>query len=542
MLQAGATLFLERRQSAISNLTIDMHNEVIFLKGKLIDHLLWRSDLLESAVTGKKFAGQTDYTKCGFGKWYYEYKKSPEYRALDDDRKRILDSMEQPHTSMHVSAVKINRAGSVREATAIYDNETKPAASSLLAVFNRYIDSLDVLMETNEERMHRYGKVMSYVNIISVIVVILVSLVVSIVIIRIVMRSFSLFRNGFDQVSSGDLTTRIDDSTGDEFGALAAVFNSFVGRIRGIVTEILDMSSQIAASSEELSTASLSFSENSQNQAASAEEVTATIEEISAGMDGVANGARQQSVKLENLIRIRDELSHNVLQMRERVHNALKVSETISSNARAGEGSLADMDASMKKISASSGEVTNIVKIINDISEQINLLSLNAAIEAARAGESGRGFAVVADEISKLADQTATSIKDIDRLIRANEGEIRNGQVNVSTTVAVISDIINGVSEIGEMMRSINEGMRQQVDINTKANDEMAAVQQRSDEIKSASEEQKIAIEEIVKSISNINHVTQATASGAEEMTANAEELAGMADRLKSRVDYFKVD
>jgi methyl-accepting chemotaxis protein len=199
------------------------------------------------------------------------------------------------------------------------------------------------------------------------------------------------------------------------------------------------------------------------------------------------------------------------------------------------------MDASIQKIRSSSDEVSNIVKMINDISDQINLLSLNAAIEAARAGDSGRGFAVVADEISKLADQTATSIKDIDRLIKVNEGEILTGLSNVNSTVEIISDIIQGVNEISTMIRSNNALMDEQVDINNIANSEMQGIKNRSNEIKHSTEEQKIASVEIIKSISNISQTAQITATGAEEITANSEEISGVADKLKTRVDYFTV-
>jgi len=197
------------------------------------------------------------------------------------------------------------------------------------------------------------------------------------------------------------------------------------------------------------------------------------------------------------------------------------------------------MHESMGKIGASSREMTGIIKIINDISDQINLLSLNAAIEAARAGDAGRGFAVVADEISKLADQTAASIKEIDSLISVNEREIERGMTNVNETVGVIGTIIDGVSSIAGVMDSIYESTEKQLGINENVNREAGAVKGRSDEIANATGEQKIAITEIVKSISSINELTQAIASGSEEMSGNSEEMAGMAETLKSKVGYF---
>ena len=127
------------------------------------------------------------------------------------------------------------------------------------------------------------------------------------------------------------------------------------------------------------------------------------------------------------------------------IRETAEVSTQISLKAREGEQSMTGMNSAMTRIIQSSEEMTGIVKIINDISERINLLSLNAAIEAARAGDAGRGFAVVADEISKLADQTASSIKSIDTLIRTNESEIGKGNQNVGAAVEKINYIISDI-------------------------------------------------------------------------------------------------
>ncbi len=541
IINAAALNMLERKSDSLSQETLDLHNETIILKSRLIDHLKWNIDLLESISGGKTFNGELDPAKCTFGKWYYQFKTTAEYNGMDKKKREIFDEIEKYHSSLHASAIAIGSERSTLRKLALYNNETRPDMEKLQKLFNAYMAEIDVSMEGHEAEMLRFQAISKIISIVLIAVIVAAALVFGVMILRGIMQSLRNFQAGFSRITDGDLTAEVEKLYDDEFGSLAERFNFFSSKIRGIMTEILDMASQLATSSEELSSAAVNFSDNAQNQASASEEVTATIEEISAGMDGVAAGAVQQSEKLNSLIIIRNELSQKVQMMQERVGNAMKLTDDIAAQAKEGESSLTDMNRSIQNIGASSGEVSNIVQIITDISEKINLLSLNAAIEAARAGDSGRGFAVVADEISKLADQTASSIKDIDRLIKINEGEIGSGLSSVEKTVKVISGIIHGVGEISSMMALIDEAMTAQVEVNRKANEEMQEIKRRSDEIKHSSEEQKIATEEIVRSISDITNLTQTTASGAEEMTANTEEIAGMAERLKATVDFFTV-
>jgi methyl-accepting chemotaxis protein len=199
------------------------------------------------------------------------------------------------------------------------------------------------------------------------------------------------------------------------------------------------------------------------------------------------------------------------------------------------------MNSSIMKIEQSSSEMTNIVSMINDISEQINLLSLNAAIESARAGEAGRGFAVVSEEISKLADQTAKSISEIDSLIRMNSQEILNGTRIVENSIQKLQKIMEEVETINNMMVDITNNMINQLGMSDMVNREADRVKDLSDEIKTSTEEQKLSTNEIVRSISSINELTQKTASGAEEFAGSTEEMSSLAENLRARVSIFKV-
>lgn len=306
-----------------------------------------------------------------------------------------------------------------------------------------------------------------------------------------------------------------------------------------LLESVREISKEMSEASVAMETMSSSFSVNAQNQAAVAEEITATVEEISAGVERVADSAQGQVERINALGDGLGDLSGSISAINLGVEEATALASAVTREARAGESGMREMTASMNRIGATAREMTAIVEIINDISDRINLLSLNASIEAARAGDAGRGFAVVADEISKLADQTSSSVKDIDRLIKATESEIESGVTNVGSAVNANAGIIKRIAYIDEKINAIQSGMMAQVETNSRVNSDSNMVKARSEEIFNAANEQRIAAGEIVKSISVINELTQANAAGSEEMAGSAKQVALLAEKLREKVENY---
>ena len=260
----------------------------------------------------------------------------------------------------------------------------------------------------------------------------------------------------------------------------------------GIINSTSDVIRQIGASSKLVSDGSSKMSDNSTTlsqaateQAATVEELNASIVEISSNISANADSAGKAKVLADDCMKIVNE----------------------------GNVKMTDMLHAMEEINETSSQIANIIKTIEDISFQTNILSLNASIEAARAGEAGKGFAVVAGEVGQLAGKTAEAAKNTTALIKTSLTAVENGTVMANETAKMLSKIVSETDDTAKVI----------------------------DKIAAASQEQADSVKQILVGMDQISTSVQMTSGSSAECAASAEELSGQAKVLLDLVQRFKI-
>ncbi|UKA06657.1 methyl-accepting chemotaxis protein [Photobacterium damselae subsp. damselae] len=311
----------------------------------------------------------------------------------------------------------------------------------------------------------------------------------------------------------GDLRHRLDIQGNDEIAQLSQGFNGFISKIHNSVKEVAETGNALRHASQSVAEQAQTTLDNSQNQRDRTIQVVTAINEMGATVNEIAGNAAQ-AADATHLAETEAQSGQQVVgQARETIsqlsHDVAQVSEVIESLAH------------------NTQAIGSILDVIRGISEQTNLLALNAAIEAARAGEQGRGFAVVADEVRSLASRTAASTDEIQTMINRLQQEASNAVAAIEQSRLLSSNGVSASDEASSALISIAERITLIADMNT--------------QVATATEEQSTVVNDINCNIEEINETTQRTATTAEDLAQASLELQQLSHRLEVMVGSFKL-
>jgi methyl-accepting chemotaxis protein len=303
-------------------------------------------------------------------------------------------------------------------------------------------------------------------------------------------------------------------------------------RIEALLAHSSDMASRLAATTEQLSVTSDRFSSGAQTQAASVEEITATIEEVAASGEEVLGLSRSQYSLSQRIQQLMRQLEAIVRHTAGEMSEALKLRDELTGLADRSKARIDEALQSMRRTQERFQEAKGTVSVIDEISDRINLLSLNASIEAARAGEHGRGFAVVAQEVGKLADSTSSNLKSVSDIFERGSSEIDQAHRQILAFHELLVQMTQSIGGFSERIDTVVRLTDQDLNLNEQAGEVATEMLESSRKVLTASQEQKGALNEMVKSVSVINNVTQEIARGALEISDSSRQLSRAAHEL----------
>ncbi|HUI70802.1 MAG TPA: methyl-accepting chemotaxis protein, partial [Spirochaetia bacterium] len=342
-------------------------------------------------------------------------------------------------------------------------------------------------------------------------------------------------------VARGDLTQQLRVRQRNEIGVLAEALNSMVVKLRDLVATIQGSAEQVASSSHQISQSAQKLSEGAQSQASTLEETSASVEELTASVDQVAEHAQSQASAVQRGTASMTQVQKSVDEVSGNLSEISGLAARSVENAVQGATAVEQVVASINRIAAGSEKIGGIVSVISDIADQTNLLALNASIEAARAGEHGRGFAVVATEVSKLADRSAASAKEIEGLIRESVRNVSEGVKTAVGSQAAMEQIREASKKVKETIVGLSGSTERQVSATRDLAAALENMNEMSQSISAATEEQTSNARQVSKAVENVNEITQGAATAAEQMSASTEHLSRMAQELQRMISQFKI-
>ncbi len=333
-----------------------------------------------------------------------------------------------------------------------------------------------------------------------------------------------------ESMERGELSQNVRLTAKDEFGHLAAVFQSTSTVLQNYVTEISDVLGRLAKGDlhialehdyrgdftpikEALLDISLSLNKTLLTINTSAEQVNTGAAQVASGAQALASGAAEQAATVEELNASITQVAEQAQTNLENVKSATEYTKQSNESILVGNKHMKELTEAMANIDSSSSQIADITKTIEEIAFQTNILALNAAIEAARAGTAGKGFAVVADEVRNLAAKSAEAAKRTSQLIERSVAAVAEGSDITAQTAQILADVQNKTTIV---------------------NDRIAQIEQ-------ASFDQTGAIEQIQQGLSQVSTVVQTNAASAEENSATSEEISAQAATLLEEVGRFKL-
>ncbi|RIJ65059.1 methyl-accepting chemotaxis protein [Rummeliibacillus sp. POC4] len=525
------------------------------------------SDILNDRVAKITEVKDVQYASAMQGVYMRSYVLDPEQGTLDNLKKQqeiistkaddlsnkfytenmkqelqIIEQNQEKFLASSQSIIDMVKNDKHDKALEIIDSGIRPANEAIQMSVDKVVDyqteQIKIGQQDAEVKIHKGITFMITIALIALLVAIVCALYIT----RNIAKPVNALKEAASTIAQGDLTEPdIIVNSKDEIHSLAESFNTMKKSLQSLIANVMSNVEQTTAAAEELTA-------STDEVATASQDVAKQLEMITEGAHSAAETGKESAVAVEEtassvqmIASSTQEVHGGAIEAQTVAKQGHQTLRTTFKQLKVIQESSTDTKEKIRKLSQQSEKIGNITKVITAITDQTNLLALNAAIEAARAGEHGKGFAVVADEVRKLAEESKKSAEQIVRLTDVIQKDTVDVEKAVELTVSNVND---GVDLIHEAQQSFN-AILTSVDTMAQKVEQVSAATQ---EVSAASEEVAASVQEMSQSADMAASSTETVAAATEEQAATigeinsvAKALTSNAIQLQEQVQQFKV-
>ena len=486
----------------------------------------------------------------------YRYLKS--YQKIDglsEKEKNALENIKKVakeyEKNMGIVTTLIKEGKSIKEIDSIVKVNDDPAFKAfkdLESEFNR------IQKRDTKELIASKNEAVIYLLISFSVVIVLIILFNLLFFAPSITKPLKQFFKKFTIGTTGDLTVRVELSSKDEIGILGKHFDEFLASLNEIVKKIKDRMNSLLFNAEDMSS-------NSQQSATNLREITASVQSVAQSMESQKNMVAESNNFLKQVTHGFQEIASQSEEIKDQIVQASTAVEqmaaTINSStslaqkgdsaankltevAEEGFKAMQTLSQSIQVVSSSSDKIVEMVQLIMDISEQTNLLAMNAAIEAAHAGEFGKGFAVVAEEIRKLADKSGDGAKQIQEVVKDISSEIQENLKLAGQTQQNFDVLKTNVVGVNQINHEIASAMEEQRDANQSILKVVEVLQKMGSSIVERTNEESQRVKNVEQKLANLSVISEEVASAVDEEKIALSEASSASDHISNISNQIK--
>ena len=498
-----------------------------------------------------RLSAALSYVASGNEKYIETFK---EYRKIAEESNSIMEKYDKNPERERL--VEMGREWSNRVNTEVFDvykkGDKELALQNLTAINNLVTEvrtGYEKLANTRTEEITKIGgdvvstsKNNKIIGLIVSIVLTIAGILIAIITASKISKPTTVVSKRMNELADGNLQHEpLPITRRDEIGQLMLSANDLNEKLKQTISSIHAVSETVAASSEELA-------QSSNEVQTGTEQITVTMQELASGTETQASTAGDLAETMVTFQRSIHETTQEGIELKEHSNHVQNLTTTgkglmvqSTQQMAAINEIVLDSVRKVEGLNVQSAEISKLVSVIDDISNQTNLLALNAAIEAARAGEHGKGFAVVADEVRKLAEQVQFSVTDISTIVNRIQGETGNVTTALQSGYEEVKRGTAQLNQTNETFEQISGAVEDMIlNINTISGN-LNKVAQNSESINAAIDEMASISQESAAGVEQTTATVEETAATMDEISKSANQLASMAEELNSQLQKFTI-